>query len=97
MLYWSHTWYVLIAEYAAQVPSKPCTADTMLATVGECSRAKAALSPDAGGVETETSANTPKGCSRWQGKWFFNTHATGKLDGESEPICKAGNAKRNFK
>ena len=79
-------------EFVAQSVSRSCSANAMLATVGECSRAKAALGPDADDVETETSPNTPKGCSRWQGKWFFNTHATGKLDGESEPICKAGNS-----
>ena len=80
-------------EFVAQSVSRSCSANAMLATVGECSRAKAALGPDAADVETEANANTPKGCSRWQGKWFFNTHATGKLDGDSEPICKAGNAK----
>ena len=82
--------------YVVQHNSQDCTAETRLATVADCSSAKAALGPDADDVETETSAYTPKGCSRWQGKWYFNSHVTGKLDGESEPICKAGNAKRNW-
>ena len=82
--------------YVVQHNSQDCTAETRLATVADCSSAKAALGPDADDVETETSAYTPKGCSRWQGKWYFNSHVTGKLDGESEPICKAGNAKQNW-
>ena len=92
----------IAGQFVVQVPSKACTADTILATVSECSSAKAALDPDdpddpdAADVKSENNEQNPKGCSRWQGKWFFNSHATGALDGVSELICKAGNAKRNF-
>ena len=86
-------------EYVIQHHSKGCTGDTMLATAAECSKAKAALDPDAPPVRPDTAANAPSGCSRWQGKWYFNDHTTGQLDGESEPICrsdKAGSAKYNL-
>ena len=87
---------VIAGQFVAQLPSKACAADAMLATADECRSAKATLSPDAAGVKLQTDEEAPKGCSRWQGKWYFNSHATGKLDGVSEPICKAGNAKRTF-
>ena len=55
----------------------------------ECSRAKAALDPSAGVVKTENFDGAPKGCSFYKGKWMFNSHATGKLDGVSMPVCKS--------
>ena len=86
-------------EYDVQHHSQGCTTDTMLATAGECSKAKPALDPNAPLVEPDTAANAPRGCSRCRWKRYFNDHATGELDGESEPICrsdKAGSAKCNF-
>ena len=69
--------------------TKWCSSDSALATAKECESAKAVLDPSATAVKTEELGNAPKGCSRWDGKWFFNTHAKGKLDGASEPVCKA--------
>ena len=69
--------------------TKWCSSDSVLATVKECESAKAALDPSAAAVKSEEAASAPKGCSRFEGKWFFNTHAKGKLDGASEPVCKA--------
>ena len=63
--------------------------ETIIATLEECSRAKTALDPNADAVETENFDGAPKGCSLYKGKWMFNSHATGKLDGISEPVCKA--------
>ena len=77
-------------KYVIQQHTKACTSESMLATINECSNAKTVLDPNAGTVEREDFADAPKGCSRYQGKWFFNTHETGALDKESEPICKAG-------
>ena len=77
--------------YVVQHHSQACTTDTMLATVSECSSAQSELDPDAADVTSESRADTPKGCSLYKGKWYFNSHATGKLDGESEPICQQGN------
>ena len=78
--------------YVVQHHSQDCTADTTLRTSRECSSAKAALEPDAAVVKSENKEQNPKGCSRWEGKWYFNSHAAGELDGVSELICKAGNA-----
>ena len=46
-------------EYVIQHHSQGCTLDTMLATAGECSKAKAALDPDEPPVEPDddTAAN----------------------------------------
>ena len=72
-----------------------CSSDSALATAKECESARAALDPSAPAVKSEELGNAPKGCSRWDGKWFFNTHAEGKLDGESEPVCKTAAGKAN--
>ena len=72
-----------------QRASEACTSDTILGSISECSGAKALLDAGAGAVEIEAYGDTPKGCSRYKGKWYFNTHETGALDGVSEPICKA--------
>ena len=69
--------------------TKWCSPVTMIATVDECIRAKTALDPSADAVKSEDYEKAPKGCSRTGRKWYFNTHATGALDGESEPVCKA--------
>ena len=68
----------------------------MLVTITECSNAKALLDPSSAAVEKKEVANAPTGCSRFKGKWYFNTHATGKIDGVSEPVCKptAGQGQR---
>ena len=76
-------------RYLLQHHTKWCTAHTMLATIEECKNAKKQLDASAPAVESEELDNAPKGCSRYEGKWFFNTHAKGKVDGVSEPICKA--------
>ena len=60
----------------------------MLGTARECESARAALDPSGPAVKSEEVGNAPKGCSRFEGKWYFNTHAEGKLDGVSEPVCK---------
>ena len=66
-----------------------CTSNSMLATLKECSNAKDIIDPSAGAVQNEDHSGAPKGCSRHNDQWYFNTHETGALDGESEPICKA--------
>lgn len=67
--------------------TKWCTSATMLTTAKDCSSAKAVLDPGANAIKTEHNAAAPKGCSRHKGTWYFNTHATGKFDGISEPVC----------
>ena len=74
--------------FVLQHPSKKCSADTMLTTIAECSSVKTVLAPRAAGVTVEDYAKAPKGCSRADGEWYFNTHTEGALDGESEPVCK---------
>ena len=69
--------------------TKWCETGTLLSTIDECNDAKAVLDPGAGEVEEDDRADAPKGCSRHKGTWFFNSHARGALDGESEPVCKA--------
>ena len=72
-----------------QSASKACSADTILDSISECKSAKVVLDANADGdVKSEKYDDTPKGCSRHKGKWYFNIHATGALDGASEPICK---------
>ena len=82
-------------EYAIQHYSKPCTSATQLATITECKDAKAALDPTDGAVKIEKYADAPSGCSRYGGKWYFNSHVKGALDGASEPVCKATPGKTN--
>ena len=74
--------------YVVQHPTLGCSSEAILVTITECSNAKALLDPSSAAVEKEEVANAPKGCSRFKGKWYFNTHATGKIDGVSEPVCK---------
>ena len=71
-----------------QNPSKKCSAETMLTTIAECSSVKTVFEPRAAAVKVEDYAKAPKGCSRADGEWYFNEHAEGALDGESEPVCK---------
>ena len=80
-------------EFVVQHHTKWCDAGTMLSTIDECYNAKAVLDPGADRVTNDNQARAPKGCSRHDGKWYFNTHEEGALDGESEPVCKtnAGN------
>ena len=75
--------------YAVESASKACSSDTILASISECRIAKAVIDANAADVVTEHYSDTPKGCSRHKGKWYYNTHATGALDGTSEPVCKA--------
>ena len=74
--------------YVVQHPTLGCSSEAMLVTIAECNSAKALLDPTSAAVEKEDYAGAPKGCSRLEKKWFFNTHATGKIDGVSEPVCK---------
>lgn len=74
--------------YVVQHPTLGCSSEAMLATIEECSNAKALLEPSAAAVEQKQYAGAPKGCSRLEKKWVFNTHVTGKIDGVSEPVCK---------
>ena len=83
--------YAFVTEYVVQDHDRACTRDTMVTSFNECSRAKTSFDRDAADVEKESNADTPKGCSLYKGKWYFNSHATGKLDGEREPICQQGN------
>ena len=75
--------------YLLQHHTKWCSSHTILATIEACKNAKKALDPNAAAVQSDNAPNAPKGCSRFEGQWFFNSHDTGKLDGVSEPICKA--------
>jgi hypothetical protein len=72
-----------------QAPDKPCQVHTMLTTIDECRRARAALNPKGDAVVQESRATTPKGCSYFDGKWYFNDHPTGRSDGVTEPVCKS--------
>jgi len=75
--------------FVVQHHTKWCGAGTMLSTADECNNAKAVLDPGADRVTIDNHKGAPKGCSRHKGTWYFNTHARGALDGESEPVCKA--------
>ena len=68
---------------------KRCKSDTMLSTIKECSNAKAVIDPTADAVRAKDSTDAPKGCSRYQGEWFFNTHKTGAYSSVSDSVCKA--------
>ena len=74
--------------FVVQRPSKQCSAGTMLTTIAECTSVKTVLGPRTVAVTFEDYAEAPKGCSRYKGQWYFNNHAKGELDGESEPVCK---------
>ena len=79
-----------------QHPTLACSSEAILVTITECNTAKALLDPrSSAAVEPEDYAKAPKGCSRDKGKWYFNTHATGKIDGESEPVCKPAAGESN--
>ena len=82
--------------YVVQHPTLGCSSEVVLVNITECNSAKALLDPRSAAVKEEKYAEAPKGCSRFKGKWFFNTHATGKIDGVSEPVCKptAGESNR---
>ena len=71
-----------------QHPTLGCSSEVVLVNITECNSAKALLDPRSAAVKEEKYAEAPKGCSRFKGKWFFNTHATGKIDDVSEPVCK---------
>ena len=75
-------------EYAIQHHTKPCSSGTKLTTIHKCSDAKAALDPSDTAVKPDNASDAPGGCSRFQGKWYFNS-LKGALDGASEPVCKA--------
>ena len=83
--------------YVLQHHTRWCSAETIIATIEECSRAKAALDPNADAVLTENFKDAPKGCSLYKGNWIFNSHAAGTLDGVSMPVCKstAGSERRD--
>ena len=73
-----------------QPHTKWCNADTILKTIDQCKSAKAVFDPKSTvPVKIENFAKAPRGCTRFQGNWFFNTNLKGELDGASEPICKA--------
>ena len=74
--------------FVIQDPNKQCSAGTILTTIAECSSVKTVLGPRAAAVTVEDYAKAPKGCSRTNGQWYFNTHTEGALDGTSEPVCK---------
>ena len=74
--------------YVVQHPTLACSSEAILVTITECNTAKTLLDPSSAAVQEEDFSETPKGCSRDKGKWYFNTHATGKIDGVSEPVCK---------
>ena len=85
--------YLCTADaYVIQKPGNQCTPDTILGTLAECESARASLEPSAPAVIGESSAFTPKGCSRFKGEWYFNSHPTGKADDESELACKGKEA-----
>ena len=74
--------------FAIHHHTKPCSSVTTLPTESECYNVKLMISSDKG-VQADDSASNPSGCSRYKGTWYFNSDAQGKLDGVSEPICKA--------
>ena len=80
--------HAFLVDSAGRVRWRACGVATELSAI-DCGRAKAALDPSAGAIVPEENKGAPRGCSRHKEKWYFNTHATGSLDGESEPVCKA--------
>ena len=89
----SHAW--TIAGYVMQEPLSKCSPHALIVTIEGCQRAKAALEASASDVTSEANEYAPKGCNRYNGLWFFNTHETGLLDGLSQPVCKAGAGNSN--
>ena len=81
--------------YVVQHPTLGCSTEAVLVTITECNTAKTLLDPSSAAVQEEDFSEAPKGCSRFKGKWYFNTHATGKIDGESEPVCKPAAGESN--
>ena len=81
--------------YVVQHPTLGCSSEAILVTITECNNAKTLLDPSSAAVQEEDLSETPKGCSRYKGNWYFNTHATGKIDGESEPVCKPAAGESN--
>lgn len=75
--------------FAIHHHGKRCKSDTMLSTIKECSNAKAVIDPTADAVRAKDTTDAPKGCSRYQGEWFFNTHNTGAFNSVSDSVCKA--------
>ena len=86
----------IAGPYAIHHHTKPCGSVTKLATISECSDAKATLDPSDAAVLPDNEADAPSGCSRYKGKWYFNAHARGALDGLSEPVCKATSGKTTY-
>ena len=75
--------------YTVRPSTKACSSDALLGTLFECISAKMILSPNADDVAFKNHGRSPKGCSRVDDTWYFNTYSTGSLDGVSESICKA--------
>ena len=83
----------IAGPYAIHHRTKPCGSVAKLATIRECSDVKQTLDPSDTAVQLDNAPDAPSGCSRYKGKWYFNTHVEGGLDGESEPVCKATSGK----
>ena len=73
-----------------------CALSAVLTTIEECQAAKAILEPDAPAVTEESEISYPTGCSRYAGRWYFNTYEAGSLDAISEPVCKVTPGKNVF-
>ena len=87
---------VRTTPFLFQTPDKECDANALL-DAEACSNARWCYERDKSITQTDT-PNAPKGCSRRKGEWYFNVHATGALDGESEPVCnpsKTANIEEN--
>ena len=80
--------HVQTDAFLVQYFSKLCTSDTILTTIEECRSAQSIVDPQADAVTLEHTAATPKGCSQFEGSWYFNTHETGEIYSSSEPVCK---------
>ena len=76
--------------------TKACTLSEVVATIEQCQAAKAVLEPDAPAVQEESESGSPTGCSRYAGRWYFNTYETGSLDAISEPVCTVAAGKNVF-
>ena len=85
----------LAGGFVFQHPTKGCSSASILDTLRECKRAKAILDPSTSTVRTVEAWDEPKGCYLYEGYWSFNTHAKGRLDGYSEPVCKTAAGKAN--
>ena len=81
--------------YVVQHPTLACSSEAILVTITECNTAKTLLDPSSAAVQEEDFAEAPKGCSIFKKEWYFNTHATGKIDGVSEPVCKPAAGESN--